>query len=123
MLAIVLASSPLALLIYFIRPMLIDCLFYCYRTATGIQNPVPSLPVEAVADRRAITSLAVDHPHTRRHVLDRFLGHPAAMAASIRAARGIRTQGHVPGLVRILEIVDAVTVATLEALARDAADM
>jgi len=103
--------------------MFTDRRFYCYRTVTGIQNPVPSLPAEAVADRRAITSLAVDHPLTRRHVLDRSLGHPAAMAASIRAARGIRTQGHVPDPVRILEIVDAVTAATLEAQARDAADM
>lgn len=93
------------------------------RTATGIQNPVPSLPVEAVADRLAITSLAVVHPLTRRRVLDRFLGHLAATAVSIRAARGIRTQGHVPGLVRILEIVDAATAATLVAQARGAADM
>jgi len=123
MLAIVLASSPLALLIYFIRPMFTGRRFYRYRTATGIQNPVPSLPAEVVADRRAITSLAVDHPLTRRHVLDRCLGHPAATAANIRAARGIRIQGHVPGPVRILEIVDAVTAATLEARARDAADM
>lgn len=89
----------------------------------GIQNPVPSLPAEAVADRRAITSLAVDHPLTRRHVLDRYLDHPAATAVNIRAAPGIRIQGHVPDPVRILVIVDAVTAVTLEAQAQDAADM
>lgn len=93
------------------------------RTATGIRNPVPFLPAEAVADRRAITSLAVDHPLTRRHDLDRCLGHLAAMAASIRAARGIRTQGHVPGPVRIRVIVDAVTAVIREVQDRDAADM
>jgi len=103
--------------------MFIDRRFYCHRTATEIQNPVPSLPAEAVADRQAITSLAVDHPLTRRHVLDRFLHHLAAMAASIRAALDIRTQGHVLDPVHILEIVDAVTAATLEAQAQDAADM
>jgi len=103
--------------------MFTDRLFCCCRTVTGIQNPVPSLPAEAVADRRAITSLAVDRPLTRRHVLDRCLGHPAATAASTRAVRGIRTQGHVPGPVRILAIADVVTAATLEDRARDAADM
>lgn len=89
----------------------------------GIQNPVPSLPAEAVADRRAITSLAVVHPLIQRHVLDRFLRHPVAMAASIRAALDIHTQGHVLGPVHILEIADAVTAATLEAQAQDAVDM
>lgn len=89
----------------------------------GILNPVPSLPAEAVADRRVITNLAVGHPLTQRHVLDRCLGHPAAMVASTKAARDILTQGHVPGPVRILVIVDVVIVATLEAQALDAADM
>ena len=93
------------------------------RTATGIQNPVPLLPAEAVADRLAITSLAVGHLLTRRHVLDHYLDHPVAMGASIRAALGIRTQGHVLGLVLILVIADVVIGATHEALARDAADM
>lgn len=93
------------------------------RIATGIQNPVPLLPAEAAADRLAITSLAVDHPLTRRHVLDHYLDHPVAMVASIRAALGIHTQGHALGLVRIVEIAVAVIGATHEALARDAADM
>jgi len=80
---------------------------------------VPSLPAEAVAVPRAITSPAVDHPLTRRLVLDRFLGHPEAAAENIKSARGIRTQGPF----RILEIVDAVPAATLESRAQGTADM
>jgi len=99
--------------------MFTDRRFYCYSTVAGIQNPVPSLPAESVADRRAITSLAVDHPVTRRLVLVRFLGHPAPTASNIRSARDIRTQGPV----RILEIVNPVTEATLKAQDRDTADM
>jgi hypothetical protein len=45
------------------------------------------------------------------------------MGASIRAVQGIHIQGHVPGPVHILVIADAVTAATLEAQAQDAADM
>lgn len=93
------------------------------RIVTGIQNPVPLLPAEAAAGRLAITSLAADHPLTRRRVLDHCLDRPVAMVASIRAALGIHTQGHALGPVRILEIAVAVIGATHEALARDAADM
>lgn len=106
------------------EPYLLIRQFYChFRTATGIQNPVPLLPAEAVADLLAITSLAVDHQLIQRHVLDHYLGHPAAMVASIRAALGIHIQGHVLGLVHILVIADAVIAAIHEALARGAADM
>jgi len=106
------------------EPYLLIRQIYChFRTATGIQNPVPLLPAGAVAGLLAITSLAVDHQLILRHVLDHYLGHPAAMVASIRAALGIHIQGHVLGLVHILVIADAVIAAIHEALAQGAADM
>lgn len=75
------------------------------------------------ADRRVITNLAADLPLAPKLVRDHYLARQAVMVASTRAVLGIHTPDLVQGLVRILEIVDAVTAVTLEALVQDAVDM
>lgn len=88
-----------------------------------IQNPVPLHKVTAVADLRVTKNPVVDHLLTQNHVPDRCLVHPAAMTANTRVVQDILTLDRVLGLDHILEIVDVVTVAILEALVRDVADM